>query len=141
MRRFNHSFFFLCTLLLMTGCKEEFPVYSTFCDQNSTVFPDCLHYTVFDVKDKKALEASFGIDNSEQCAYRVELIKYHVGSCNNPVVKSMGSDFNGYVRIEIKKGFKCYYKIQSDYKDDVNAAFDRVLKRVKIDVNQEKKIN
>jgi hypothetical protein len=120
----------------MTGCKEEFPVYSTFCDQNSTVFPNCLHYTVFDVKDKKALEASFGIDNSEQCAYRVELIKYHVGSCNNPVVKSMGSDFNGYVRIEIKKGFKCYYKIQSDYKYDVDAAFARILKKVKIDLNQ-----
>jgi hypothetical protein len=125
----------------MTGCKEEFPVYSTFCDGNSTAFPDCLHYTVFDVKDKKALEVSFGIAHSDQCTYRVELIKYHVGSCNNPVVKSRGSDFNGYVRVEIKKGFKCYYKIQSDYKDDVNAAFDRVLKRVKIDVNQEKKIN
>jgi len=125
----------------MTGCKEEFPTYSTFCDQNSITFPDCLHYTVFDTNDKKALEQAFGISNDTHCDYRVELIKYHVGACNNPVVKSIGSDFNGYVRVEIKKGFKCYYKIQSDYKDDVNAAFDRVLKRVKIDLSQEKKSN
>jgi len=69
------------------------------------------------------------------------LTKYHVGSCNNPIVKSTGSDFDGYVRIEIKKGFKCYYKVQSDYKSDVDAAFERVLKKVKIDLNQEKKTN
>jgi hypothetical protein len=94
-----------------------------------------------DKKDKEILEQYFKLKNDTSCPYRVELTKYHVGSCNNPVVKSIGSDFNGYIRIEIKKGFKCYYKVQSDYKDDADAAFERVLKRVKIDINQEKHSN
>ena len=87
------------------------------------------------------IEKSFGIEEDEACPYRVELIKYHIGNCNNPIVKSVGSDFDGYIRIEIKKGFKCYYKVQSDFKNDENAAFERVLKKIKIDLNQEKKSN
>ena len=126
----------LLGLLLFAGCQEDFPTYSTFCDQKTMSPPKCLHYAVLDKKDKNILEKHFRVADDPQCSYRVELTKYHIGSCNNPIVKSTGSDFNGYVRIEIKKGFKCYYKVQSDYKDDVNAAFDRVLKRIKIDLNQ-----
>ncbi len=128
------------TLLLLAGCKEDFPTYSSFCEQNQTSF-DCLNYIVLDPKDKKILKNVFKTKERTGCSYRVELTKYHIGNCNNPIVKSTGSDFDGYVRIEIKKGFKCYYKVQSDYKNDAEAAFERVLKKVKIDLNQEKKIN
>ena len=82
------------------------------------------------------METILGYPNSPDCPYRLELIKYQVKTCNNPVVKSVGSDFNGYVRIEIKKGFKCYYKIQSDYKHDANAAFGRVLKEAKKEIKK-----
>ena len=127
--------FLLFLFQFLTGCKEEFPVYASFCSEGEKVF-DCLHYTVLDPKDKQKLQNAFGIVDTQTCPYRVELTKYHVGNCNNPVVKSVGGDFNGYIRIEIKKGFKCYYKVQSDYKNDVDAAFKRVLKKVKIDLNQ-----
>jgi len=123
-------------LLLFAGCQEDFPTYSTFCDQETMSPPKCLHYVVLNKQDKDVLQKHFGVIDDPKCDYRVELTKYHVGSCNNPIVKSTGSDFDGYVRVEIKKGFKCYYKVQSDYKNDVNAAFERVLKRVKIDINQ-----
>ena len=126
----------LGSLLLFTGCQEDFPTYSTFCDKKTKSLPKCLHYAILNKQDKDVLEKHFGAIDDPKCAYRVELTKYHVGSCNNPIVKSTGSDFNGYVRIEIKKGFKCYYKVQSDYKNDANAAFERVLKKVKIDLNQ-----
>ncbi|OQX78207.1 MAG: hypothetical protein B6D54_00070 [Epsilonproteobacteria bacterium 4484_65] len=126
----------LLGLLLVMGCQEDFPTYSTFCDQETMSLPKCLHYAVLNKQDKDVLEKHFGVIDDPRCAYRVELTKYHVGSCNNPIVKSTGSDFYGYVRIEIKKGFKCYYKVQSDYKNDVDAAFERVLKKVKIDLNQ-----
>jgi len=132
--------YFILFLLLFTGCKEEFPTYTAHCQEDSFTLP-CLHYAVLDPEDKMRLQDAFGFEERASCPYRVELIRYTVGNCNNPVVKSVGSDFNGYVRVEVKKGFKCYYKIQSDYKDDVNAAFARVLKSVKIDLNQEKKIN
>jgi hypothetical protein len=123
-------------LLFFAGCKEKFPIYSTFCDQQNMSPPQCLHYAILNKQDKDILQKNFSLKEDPLCVYRVELTKYHVGSCNNPVVKSRGSDFNGYVRIEIKKGFKCYYKIQSDYKSDVNGAFERVLKKAKIDLNQ-----
>ena len=91
---------------------------------------------VFNSQDKERLQRSFGLQDDDQCSYRVELTRYHVGDCNNPVVKSVGGDLNGYVRVEVKKGFKCYYKVQSDYKNEVSAAFERVLKRVEIDISQ-----
>ena len=125
-------------LLFFTGCQEDLPVYSTFCDQQTLTPPTCLHYAVLDNEEKKLLEKHFGVADDPKCSYRVELIKYHVGSCNNPIVKSTGSDFDGYVRIEIKKGFKCYYKVQSDYKHSIDAAFERVLKRSKNEINIER---
>ena len=121
-------------LLFFAGCQEDLPVYSTFCDQETLSPPTCLHYAVLDKEDKVLLEKHFAVSDDPACPYRVELTKYHVGKCNNPVVKSTGSDFNGYVRIEIKKGFKCYYKVQSDYKHDAVAAFERVLKHSKNEI-------
>ena len=86
---------------------------------------------MLDKADKNKLQKAFNKLEDKSCEYRVELIKYRVGKCNNPQVKSLGGDINGYVRVEIKKGFKCYYKIQSDYKNDESAAFDRILKKIK----------
>jgi hypothetical protein len=132
------SFF---ALAFIAGCKENYPTYSTFCNDKDMLAPKCLHYAVLNKEDKKRLEKSLGMLDDATCAYRVELTKYRVGSCNNAVVKSLGGDFNGYVRIEVKKGFKCYYKTQSDYKNDEDGAFERVLEKAKIDLNQEKTSN
>ncbi len=115
---------------LLLGCEENFPVYSTATQEADSSFP-CLHYTVLQHKDKKQVEEAFAMVEDENCIYRVELIKYRVGTCNNPIVKTTGGDFNGYVRIEVKKGFKTLYKVQSDYKHNMQAAFNRVLQKVK----------
>jgi hypothetical protein len=138
--RFYSSHLLLC-LAFIAGCKEDYPTYSTFCNDKDMQAPKCLHYAVLNKEDKKRLKKSLGMADDSTCEYRVELIKYRVGSCNNAVVKSLGGEFNGYVRIELKKGFKCYYKTQSDYKNDANGAFQRVLKKAKIDLNQEKTPN
>jgi len=128
-------------ILLFAGCQEDFPTYSTFCNEKTLPPPECLHYAVLNQQDKTLLEKHFGAVDDPKCAYRVELTRYHVGNCNNPIVKSTGSDFDGYVRIEIKKGFKCYYKVQSDYKHSVDAAFERVLKRSKNEIDIKKEFN
>jgi hypothetical protein len=70
---------------------------------------------VFNKQDKKQLQDSFTLKDDNTCPYKVVLTKYKVEACSNPIVKSIGGDFNGYVRVEVKKGFKCYFKIQSDY--------------------------
>ena len=127
--------------LLFTGCEEKYPTYAAFCEQNRTEFPSCLHYAVLNQKDKKRLVSLFGLKDDKACPYRVELTRYHIGLCDNPVVKSVGSDFNGYVRVEIKKSFKCYYKVQSDFRNDENAAFERVLKKLEKDRKAQKNPN
>lgn len=131
-------FFYVAVAMVLLGCKEKYPVYSSFCEESGSSALPCLHYAVYNPKDKAAIEQAFGMKDTPECEYRVELTKYHVSNCNNPVVKSIGSDFDGYVRLEIKKGFKCYYKVQSDYKNDAEAAFERVLKQSKKEVKLKK---
>ena len=127
--------------IFLLGCQEKYPTYAAFCDQNTTKFPSCLHYALLDENEKEMIQKSFGIKENRECPYRVELTKYHIGNCNNPIVKSVGSDFDGYIRIEIKKGFKCYYKVQSDFKNDEKAAFERVLNTIKNGQKSQKKTN
>ena len=129
MFRVKYTFFLLVLSFFLGGCEEEFPVYTTVL-QNHTLSLPCLHYTVLDINDKKRVENAFGSKDDLQCVYRVELTKYKIDACNNPVVKSVGGDFNGYVRIEVKKGFTSVFKVQSDYKNDMNAAFQRVLRKI-----------
>ena len=117
-------------MLLLTGCKEDFPTYSTPISSLSKTFP-CLHYIALTKDDKQKLENAFGVEDNATCMYAVTRTLYYVGKCDNPIVKSVGGDFNGYVRVEVKKGFECYYKVQSDFKHDATAAFERVLKEIK----------
>lgn len=127
--------------LLFVGCKEDYPVYSSFCEQDKADFPTCLRYAVMNAEDKAMMENAFGMKEDASCSYRVELTKYHTGLCDNPATKISGKEFNGYVRIEIKNSFTCYYKVQSDFKDDENAALERVLQRVKKENKSQKKSN
>jgi hypothetical protein len=134
--------FFISSLLLffLIGCKEDFPTYASPITTPTKNFT-CLNYIGLNNTDKQQLQNAFGLDDNSSCAYRVNLTRYYVGKCDNPVVKSVGGDFNGYIRVEVKKGFKCYYKVQSDFKHDAVAAFDRVVEKVKIDLNQGNKSN
>jgi len=119
------------SVYFLTGCKEEYPVYRSSLQAHTPTF-HCLHYSIFDRQDKQRLENAFGMKDDHSCAYRVELIKYKINACNNPAVKSVGSDFNGYVRVEVKKGFSSCLKVQSDYKHDMDAAFQRVLAEISL---------
>lgn len=133
MSGFKTLFALLALSFLLLGCKENFPTYATPYEKNNSILT-CLHYAVLDKQDKTQLAEAFGLSEDDACVYRVQLTKYRVGKCNNPAVKSLGSDFNGYVRVEIKKGFTTYYKVQSNYKEDMSAAFERVVIKIKQDV-------
>jgi hypothetical protein len=132
-------FFSLLTVtFLLTGCEEHFPVYTSFCDKGEAPALSCLRYPLIDPREKRVLEKELGLKDDPACPYYLKLTKYKIGQCNNPRVKSTGSDFDGYVRIEIFKGFTCYYKVQSDYKNDSEAAFHRVLQESKEDLKIKK---
>ena len=121
---------FILTSIILISCQEDFPIYDKFCTKKETL--NCLSYDML-IKDsdKKRLQDAFGFEDNKSCKYRVQLLKYHIGDCNNPIVKSVGSDFNGYIRVTISNGLNCYYKVQSDFKDDEDGAFDRVLNKIR----------
>ncbi|MDM5272430.1 hypothetical protein PGH07_09585 [Sulfurovum sp. zt1-1] len=128
----------LFVTFLLTGCEERSTVYTSFCDHGKAFSLSCLRYPMVDSQDKTVLEKALGLKEDPACPYSLKLTKYKISQCNNPVVKSTGSDFEGYVRLEIIKGFTCYYKVQSDYKLDRDRAFKRVLKQAKIDLIEKK---
>jgi len=130
----KRRFSLLVVTFLLTGCEEHFPVYASFCAQEKAPTLSCLRYPLVEPRDKALLETELGLKEDPACPYYLKLTKYKIGQCNNPVVKSTGSDFEGYVRLEILKGFTCYYKVQSDYKLDKEAAFKRVVEQSKIDL-------
>jgi len=117
----------LC-LLIFLGCEEKFPVYKQFCQTETKPTLTCLRYdALMDKSDQNRIEKALGFKHDPNCKNLLQLTKYYVGECNNPLVKSIGGDFNGYVRIQINRGMKCYYKVQSDFKNDMQAAYERVL--------------
>lgn len=119
--------------LFVSGCEEKLPVYAAF-EKGEGVALECLAYGAMDNAERQRIEAALRIPRKPQCSYKLQLIHYRVGKCDNPVVKSTGSDFDGYVRIEVRKGFDLLYKVQSDFKNDPEAAFERVLERAKKDI-------
>jgi hypothetical protein len=118
----------LILLLAFISCKEKFPIYTT-------SFPDinCLSYDFFiKSKDKQQLQSIINLQNTKNCPNTLKVIKYHTTQCSNPIVKSIGSDFDGFVRIQITNNKKIIYKIQSNFKSDEDASFDRIIQKMKL---------
>lgn len=120
--------------LLFAGCEERFPVYAKYC-QPKTASLDCLRYdALMNATDQNQIAQTLELPHDPHCKNLLQLTRYHVGECNNPLVKSIGGDFDGYVRIQINRGMNCYYKAQSDFKNDEEAAYQRVLLQVQDDL-------
>lgn len=130
-------FWWIVSALLVTGCEETFPVYAAFEKQDMQRFA-CLDYMVVDDALRSRIVSALQKPHDSGCEYKLQFIEYHVGKCDNPVVKSMGSDFDGYVRIEVRKGFDIYYKVQSDFKNDPEAALKRILERAAKDIGKDR---
>jgi len=116
-------------LFLLAGCENKNPVYSGFCDDTNISLPlscikiDMDNDIILAHNVKEAMKAKI----TDNCSYRIEGEIYRTAKCNSIEAKSIGADFNGYVRLNILYGNKCIYKIQSDFKNDEDAAIKRVL--------------
>ncbi len=59
-----------------------------------------------------------GIKISENCPYTLKVYALKLSQCNTPVGKSIGADFDGYIRFSIFKDKKLVYRCQEDYKGE-----------------------
>ena len=118
----------LILLLFFSACEENYPIYSGFCTKEQSKKVECLKLPAFmDAEDKERIEKGLKLPNTQECSFSLKLTKYHVGSCNNPEVKSKGVGSNGYVRVEIMQNDQCYFRAQNEFDSDEVGAFDRVL--------------
>ncbi|WP_456393620.1 hypothetical protein [Persephonella sp.] len=54
----------------------------------------------------------------DSCPYTVEVTSKFLSQCNNPQAKSIGADFDGFLRFDLKSGGKLLYRCQMDWKGE-----------------------
>ncbi len=66
---------------------------------------------------------------SESCQYRLVIKSVAIHNCNNPQVKSLGSDIDGYVKLELYADKIMIFRSQTDFKgDDHSSHLQRLIK-------------
>jgi len=76
----------------------------------------------------------------ENCPYTIELMSKFLSQCNNPQAKSIGADFDGFIRFDLKKNGKLLYRCQMDWKGEFTDKRIRdIVLRMKKDLKFENK--
>jgi hypothetical protein len=125
-------------LLLIYGC-EDTTVYSNFIDIPKSIRIGCVSLSTFDPKLTQKLREEFV--SQKECRYSIRGYIHYVNSCNNPDVKSLGADFNGYVRLSVLDGNTSIYRVQSDFQNSYRYALKRVINRMKLELFQKNSFN
>ncbi len=125
-------------LLLIGGC-EDTTVYSNYIDVPKETKLNCISISTFDPKLTKSLSEEFV--SQKECRYSINGYIHYVDSCSNPDVKSLGADFNGYVRLSVSDGNISIYRVQSDFKNSYKSALKRVINRMKLELFQKNSFN
>ncbi len=120
--------------IIIGGC-ENLPVYEEFTTSKKTF--ECLSLDVNDTKLFGILKKEISFSPSADCAYKLRGYIHESSKCTSLYAKTHGTDFDGYVYLEIKIGKDRLYRVQSDYKDDLNGSISRVVTKVNTIVREE----
>jgi hypothetical protein len=116
----------LTFFIFLFGCSDA-PIYKT---NNLKEIPKCVNAISLFKEDIEVARDFFEV--SENCEHELLIEPHRTHNCNNPRVKSLGSDFDGYVSIKIYKDEKLLFRSQTDFKgDDYIPHLRRLLKDVK----------
>ena len=94
----------------------------------------CIRIASFDPAITNALKKELSGLEDKNCSYTVNGYIHHVDTCNNPQVKSLGADFNGFVRLKVSNKSIAIYRVQSDFKSDEKAALKRATEKLKSEI-------
>lgn len=78
----------------------------------------------------KSIRSELKFDDDRNCPYVLGGYVHHSTTCTSLYAKTYGTDFNGYVYLEIKKDGNRLYRLQSDFKEDLPGAISRVVTKV-----------
>ena len=76
--------------------------------------------------------------SKKSCPYTLKITSNYVTYCKSPAAKALSSDFDGYVRFEIYKNRKLFYRSQRDFKgkfdeDVANSLIDKMRRDLKFE--------
>ncbi|MEJ2489082.1 MAG: hypothetical protein P8Y50_04660 [Sulfurovaceae bacterium] len=124
---------FALLMLFLVGCEEKYPVYSKFHYQSDHQI-SCLRIMTSSQWLKERLNKSLGQYQDKQCPYILKAKLHDITKCNSSFSTATPKDFTGYITLEIYEGDKPFYKVQSDFQNDKEASFERVIARLKTDI-------
>lgn len=126
------SLFFLT--LIFSGCLER-EIYIEVMDKRYIAHPPA---SVLVVDLEGNLKSGFPSNPASPISVHVYT---HHAHCTNAQSRSLGSDFDGYVRITLKDGTTTIARAQSDYKGEatpemVQAIYTKLLQKLQWDKNK-----
>jgi len=105
------TFVFLIVLFILSGCNER-NVYTEITDKKIITHPP----QGLNIEDPSGmLKTSFRSAPNE--SMKMSLI-VHCAKCTNARSKSLGADFDGYIRITVSEGNRTLARAQMDYKGE-----------------------
>jgi len=111
-------------IFTFTGCLE-YPIYKEktgISEQNIS----CLK--IITLEDSDQIIARKYLKASENCKYELVLTPHIIHDCQNPQVKSLGSDIDGYVSLKLYSGNRSIFRSQTDFKgEDHSSHLERLL--------------
>ncbi len=130
----------LITVLFFIGCNQKDNLYINFYDKNITLNPPkCLRLNLspFDKKLEDELKTIYKFDFNCSYTLYVEYKKnIHCNKNLNANIKGIKGLPIGYIRAELKKGFKLLYSYYIDLDHNPNSNdFKEALERVVSDLN------
>jgi len=109
----------LLTGLFLSGCENFYAKYYDESIKEKTI--SCVNIQEKDPILKARITRIFKeekIPVSYNCPYTVEVTSKFLSLCNNPQAKSIGADFDGFLRFDLKNGEKLLYRCQIDWKGE-----------------------
>jgi hypothetical protein len=122
------NLFFLLFALMLIGCLER-EIFTEINDPNLISHPpESLYF--HDING--SLKSSF--KNDPYGKYSLEVYTY-CAHCTNVQSKSLGSDFDGYIRVSIKDKNMTVARAQMDYKgrpdgEKIQQVYDRLIQKL-----------
>jgi len=126
-------FIILFALVLIVGC-ENYPIYEKFTTSKKSF--ECVSLDVNDTELVAVLNSKYGFKKDNKCDYKLIGYIHNSSKCTSVYSKTHGNEFNGYIYMEIKQKDDTMYRVQSDFKDDINSTIDGIVTKINNVINR-----
>ncbi len=119
----------LLAILFVTGCEKK--IYQKEYAKPSTAVT-CLRLESDNLLTKMLLQKLYSF--SQECPFVLKTTSHFISSCTSARAKALGSDFDGFLRLELFEKGKLLFRDQMDFKgcldeEIVRKLFDPLARR------------